>query len=667
MVKRKITEFTLSHMGESTPCGIPLRLSELCSGAATLVFDAHIERADMASVHVYLRLPYIGAPFTLSVNGSTVAALTGGAESYVFDIKGYLTEGQSRIELFFKNGVGKAALYRAPEIIRTNYAVIKSISLTQRHQNGGVTLGINLDTVGSTDNVRAVATLVSGAGQLYYGGITRGSGSITVKDPLLWWPSGMGMQNMYKLTVNLYGDMEIEDTVECKVGLRSLQTAESEGVTSIRVNGMDFLPMGAIYRPDPEISAVNKERALSAEINAAAGSGFNALVLPADSAPPSGRLAELCDLYGILLIKELSELDREGARGYAALSTHPSVGIFDLSGDGSIDELITEANSDFCCCAVDAERSIPAARSLPCDRALNATLPEGSHNLFDEAVEGDCEEEIHTALIETAKRYPYAGTLSDFAYASRLTQADSVGEELRRLRMSGESGRRAVFSGLGCEGRLLSDSCIDGLGGLKALAYTARRVFSPLAAQALYEGGKVTFKVANGSRKVFDGELEYRIADNKNNTLRTGRLAVVADPGDVAMTEGVDIGAEVLGREGERYLEYTLFDGTTPVYRDTLLLVKPKRFAFLDPGIRTLVSGSDKRFTLAISASAFAKGVEISVGDVPVLLSDNYFDITTSAPVKITLNTGSLETVERIRTMLKVRSVYDIKKRINDN
>ena len=64
---------------------------------------------------------------------------------------------------------------------------------------------------------------------------------------------------------------------------------------------------------------------------------------------------------------------------------------------------------------------------------------------------------------------------------------------------------------------------------------------------------------------------------------------------------------------------------------------------------------------MTLTATAFAKGVEISLGDIPVYLSDNYIDITSAAPVKVTMTVGSLETVERVRSMLKVRSVYDIK------
>ena len=657
MVKRRITEYTVTVGDDSVRLDLPIRICEVFPDAyfATVAFETHIDRADMASEHVYLRIPSVGAPFTLAVNGITVAAPAGGAECYVYDVKGYLKEGDCIVELRFRGDVGGITLTRPIEVMRTNYAVIRSVSLTQRHDGRNVTLGIDLDTVGTTDNVRAVATLVSGAGQLYYGGLSGGYGSIQVKDPLLWWPRGMGMQNMYKLTVNLYGDMEIEDTVECRVGLRSVAAVDG----GIAVNGIQMIPMGAVYRPDMKAPVANRSKLAEAEIMAAAASGFNSLLLPADSARPDEVLTSLCDVHGILLIKELATADRECAQGYAAISTHPSVGVFDTTDE--VGALLCEANRSYAYIPTESFPEYPSALSFPGDRMLDRALPETDRNLFSETVEADREEDVHTALLATARRYPYAGSLSDFAYLSRLSQADGVASELMARRMSGNADARAIFAELGCTSELLSASCLDGLGGRRARSFMTGRIFSPLAVQAQYSDGTVSFRLANGTRKVFDGSLEYRIADNKNNTVISDRISAVADAGAVVSVGDVDVSAQVRGREREVYLEYVLYDGTIPVYRDTLLFVVPKRFDFCDPTVRTSVSGSDKRFTLTLTATAFAKSVEISLGDIPVYLSDNYIDITSSAPVKVTMTVGTLETVERVRSMLKIRSVYDIK------
>jgi hypothetical protein len=56
--------------------------------------------------------------------------------------------------------------------------------------------------IGDKSEVRAVATLVSPTGKIYYSGLADGSGAISIPDPLLWWPSGMGVPNLYDLAVN---------------------------------------------------------------------------------------------------------------------------------------------------------------------------------------------------------------------------------------------------------------------------------------------------------------------------------------------------------------------------------------------------------------------------------------------------------------------------------
>jgi len=662
MFKRKISEFNLCA-DERVSRSVPFAIRELgdVSGGAELETVVRIERADLAAMHVYLRLPDMRAGFSLMVGGVTVATPNGEAGGYVYDIKGYLSEGDNVLRLSFDSDAARvAAIVDELELIRTNYAIIRSVKMTQRHEGGAVTLALSVETVGSTDGVRAVATLVSGAGQLYYGGLARGNGVIIVKDPLLWWPRGLGMQNMYKLTVNLYGEMEIEDTYECRVGLRSLSVT-SDG-SAVGVNGASVIPMGALYTPEEGRTPAERAALLPAEISAAAMAGFNTLVLRESYGLPERELAELCDLHGILLIKEVSSLSREGASAFAAMSTHPSVGIFDVIGGTGAAAMLAEANSDFVCSEWDTAAEYPSAYSMAGEAVIEKEIPAEARNLFSAEIEGGRERELHTALLNAAEIYPYASDASEFAYVSQLTQADIVGDALLRERMNRGRGGRAVFDGLGARADLLSRSALDKNGSPKAIVFAARRAFLPVVLSATCNGGVISFAASNESRRVFDGSIKYRLADNKNNTVAEGELSCLADPAMAKTVGAVDLSERIAGRERELYLEYALYDGTTLAYRDVLMLAEAKRFKLLEPDIRVMISGSDKRFTLSVSASAFARGVELSFGDLPVHLSDNFVDLTTPAPVKLTLTARRMQTLDELRAAMRVRSVYDVKK-----
>ena len=182
-------------------------------------------------------------------------------------------------------GLLHAGVLGKVELLRFSYAMINGLTVTEKHENGTVTLGLRLETVGGIDNVRAVATLVSGSGQIYYGGLTRGRGSILVRDPLYWWPRGLGIQNLYRLTVNLYGDTEVEDTLEVFIGLSSITTVGG-GSALLEANGVRFLPMGAVFRPDSACDPVIARKKTEAAVISAARAGFNTLVVPFGSERP---------------------------------------------------------------------------------------------------------------------------------------------------------------------------------------------------------------------------------------------------------------------------------------------------------------------------------------------------------------------------------------------
>ena len=65
-------------------------------------------------------------------------------------------------------------------------------------------------------------------------------------------------------------------------------------------------------------------------------------------------------------------------------------------------------------------------------------------------------------------------------------------------------------------------------------------------------------------------------------------------------------------------------------------------------------------YTATVGADCFVKGVEVSFDGAEVSLDRNYFDITGRAPVRIHLTTPRMTTVEKLKRVMKIRSVYDL-------
>jgi beta-mannosidase len=132
----------------------------------------------------------------------------------------------------------------------------------------------------------------------------------------------------------------------------------------------------------------------------------------------------------------------------------------------------------------------------------------------------------------------------------------------------------------------------------------------------------------------------------------------------VVAFEGRDFKDVIAGHENEYYLEYGLRDGAVAVTKDILLFVKPKRFDFVDPSIKAQISGVGRSFTMMLKAEAFAKDVEIYFEGIDVILSENYFDITSSAPLKINIMvTGNVDVNSfELEDALRIRCVNTIGK-----
>ena len=95
--------------------------------------------------------------------------------------------------------------------------------------------------------------------------------------------------------------------------------------------------------------------------------------------------------------------------------------------------------------------------------------------------------------------------------------------------------------------------------------------------------------------------------------------------------------------------------------RDTALFVKPKHFEFLDPCLTADVLLHDGKISVRVSASAYARGVRLSAGDLPVRFTDNYFDLTGSrVTVDVVAVSKEPVSLQELEKKLSVCSVYGI-------
>lgn len=677
MIRSEIKDFITNIGGEQHGVTPPISLASpteegrvLRRGCYASVLNVD-ERA-IDSRYIYLRLSDIVGLRSIRIGDALVSDRHFTGRILNVNIKEYLRVGENRLELTFESEEGEhrcPGLFGGAELLRFNGAAIDHVNVKQRFDGSGATLDISIDMLGSSENVRAVATLVSGAGHIFYSGLTRGRGSVTVKDPLYWWPKGMGVQNLYKLTVNLYGEMEIEDTLELRVGIRRL-TARDDSV-ALGVGDASLLPMGAVYHSDSRIDPLLAKNRIAAFINSAARVGMSALLVGSHDQLPPEEVLDLCDAHGIAVIREIRsstlESGNEELDSLARLAHHPSIALYNVIYDTGNANLIRERMArvapDVALRIIDKPVVYPTVASLPSDRVTDSWLAPDERNLFSKKLEGECRDTVLDMLVLASERFPYAGGFADFAYTSSVCAAELIKERMERARLD-RGAVLPIYDGLGDTEVGICHSGMDAYAVWRALHYYSARFFAPLCLIPKHlGGGRVEFYISNERRQSFVGRLEYRIADSKNNTIHQGSEQCVIERATAKLVMEKDFGEFVAGHEQEYYLEYSLRDPMGVFSQGTMLFVPEKHFAFADPQIKADIAGSDRRFSVLLTASAFAKAVELSFSDADAVFFDNYIDLTSSSPVKISFTlTGESRTAYQLLSSLRIRSIYDTKR-----
>ena len=680
MIRREILKFSLVYEGEKYPCKVPFSngdtlrekgiAPESIRGEVRLESEIVAPDPRLATGNFYLRLRGVTHPCRVYIGDRFVGECDGTSPVVNLNIADSIEKGSNLLSIRFEECEGEslphAGLSMPVEILRFSSAIIDHVSLRQTHGEGEVTLGISLNLIGNPSSVRAVATLVSSTGQIYYAGLTGGRGSITVKDPLYWWPRGFGVQNLYRLTVNLWGESDVEDTAEMRIGLRSV-TEPISADASIMVGDLRILPMGATYIADDNPDPAYLDMRAEAAVKAAAAVGYNCLVLPLDSPRPTDKFYETCDTLGIMVIEEHTDPTEGQLQRLTERATHPSLVMVDLIGSDEPDEArerLSQILPDLLVRTCDRAPSYVKAPSIPSLKTLRRDIPENERTLFSRSVEAISEDgAIRDMLLSVAEKYPYPGDFSAFSYASALASAHKVGEVIRDARLAEGKAGRAVFSRLSDSELTISSSAIDVRGRWKPLHYYSKKFFAPVAVYATAVGAEVRFYAVNGKNSLLSALLEYRILDRENRIIYEGARQAELSAMSADSLYTIDFSSYIEGHEHEYYLEYRLKEGSSLLSRDVLLFLPEKHFDFKKPNIRSLISGSGESFSITLAADCFVKDLEIDFDGADVRLSDNYIDLTSDAPVRveITVLDKAYSKTHNLKDALVLRSVSDLR------
>lgn len=313
-----------------------------------------VNAAFLAREHVELLFEGLDTLATVYVNGQEIGKADNMHRSWRFDVKRALHSGENRLRVvlaspnqFLKKAIADHpdVTYEAVGTMRGNFALRKAhcmfgwdwgpqlpdagiwrpvsleswngarlaeVRVLQSHEDGKVRLTITPVTRGGEAGLPCRVELMQPDGSLCVRAEARTGETteLTVEQPQLWWPNGLGKHPLYTLRVTLLSDSgEAADRWSRRVGLRTLtverkpdQWGES---FAFACNGVPFFAMGADYIPEDNlIPRVNKGRTrrLLADCVAA---NFNAVRVWGGGYYPNDFFFDLCDEMGLVVWLDL--------------------------------------------------------------------------------------------------------------------------------------------------------------------------------------------------------------------------------------------------------------------------------------------------------------------------------------------------------------------------
>ncbi|WP_345008179.1 glycoside hydrolase family 2 protein, partial [Snuella lapsa] len=190
--------------------------------------------------------------------------------------------------------------------IDNSYIVTKNIKSKEADMLTEVTVN-----VGKAGNYEVVTTIngqqVAKTRAHLQPGLQKVSSDFTIKNPKLWWPSGLGEAHLYQVEQSLYLEDERIDTKTTKVGVRTAKLVQKEDKDKngrsfyFEVNGVPVFSKGANYIPNdlflPRVSMEDYETV----INSAVDANMNMLRVWGGGIYENDVFYELCDEKGIMV------------------------------------------------------------------------------------------------------------------------------------------------------------------------------------------------------------------------------------------------------------------------------------------------------------------------------------------------------------------------------
>lgn len=320
-------------------------------------------------------------------------------------------------------------------------------------------------------------------------------------------------------------------------------------------------------------------------------------------------------------------------------------------------------SSHFRFCSEYGFQSFPHIKTIK-----SFTLPQ-DRNIFSEVMEAHQKNSSANSKIFTyiSDYYLYPKDLDSISYISQVLQLKAVQYGVEHWRRNRGRCMGSLYWQLNDCWPVASWASIDYYNRWKALHYGAKRFYAPVTVSACETeelSAEITYFAHNETLSDVRLSIDVELLSISFEVLYKTNAEAVLEPLSVLPVLKADFSEFLKCGEARktRFARYRLFKDGQCVNAGTTLFVKPKHFDFAKPAYKVEIADLGDSYEISVGSDTFASYVEVYFEHADCVLSDNFFDITSKEPVKITVLKSRMSGdagIDALTKQIVVRSVAD--------
>ena len=281
-------------------------------------------------------------------------------------------------------------------------------------------------------------------------------------------------------------------------------------------------------------------------------------------------------------------------------------------------------------------------QSFPSVKTIETFTEPKDRNIFSYVMEKHQRNSAANGKIMNymSQTYLYPESLEELVYYSQLLQADAIRYGVEHFRRNRGRCMGTVYWQLNDCWPVASWASIDYYGRWKALQYYAKRFFAPILLSCEETGyldqrvsvndekeairKSIRLNIQNETMQDHELTVKWQLRDKKASVIKEYEEKTTVTPLSTKWFDKVELDDAELH---DNYVSYQLEENREVISEGTVLFCPPKHFNFEDPGLTFEIEGDE----IIVTATAYAKSVEIMNENDDLLLSDNYFDLNAAS------------------------------------